>query len=796
MDPLLPAQIDQILSRLRSSIRRYVFIRGLALVLATLAVLFWVTLSFDTIWFSITRLEIPRAVRLLIVIASLAVVIGIAYQALIWQMLIKLKRRALAMLLERRFPELRDRLITVVELSETGDAGKSSALSRSMMQRTVSDASRLVGSLEIDSVFNFRPLRIAVVAATIGLVSLITVAVASPSTVSRWSNAYLGLQDEYWVRRNGLELFVVAQPGDRVRHFEDRSLRHATGADLTIMARVLPDKLPPEQVVVSYRTSTGARGRALMAPAGEGEFRHTIGDLVDDLEFTVTGGDFTTRRPYRVIAVPEPAVSSMTALCTYPGYTGWNRPGVGDEQERRIDATEITVPMETQVVLKAISTKPLRHVRISGRGFEVELERSEDGESTAKCSYLDDRGIPFFTRPIVPTSVPFISPDGLNISVGMLVTQREQLQPSPENASQQSDGAVPSAIILREESLRILLRDESDIVNLEPIRLTIRGREDESPQVTTRLVGIGKAITRKAMIPVQGELSDDYGLAETKFEYRIDQAEEAETRPTVRQPERALEFMMNGTAEQPEERFDVLPLELNVGQVLFLNLLAADVDTINGPHLSRSETYRLKIVSDDELLSLLHQDELNLRRRFEQLIDELTRSRDDFAGAAIPPSEAEGSAEPLPLPDAVQRTLNTLRKDSIEADAIRIAFDNILRELINNRVETPQMRARLQEKIIAPLTSLLENEFAKAEEDFRLLDFSLQQGAEAEVTPAVCLADMDRLLSGLRQILIEMRKLESFQEVIELLKGIIDDQKTLREKTEEERKKKLIDLLN
>ncbi|MCG6156297.1 hypothetical protein [Rubinisphaera margarita] len=796
MDPLLPIQIDQILSRLRSSIRRYVFIRGLALVLATLAVLFWLTLSFDTLWFSATRLEIPRPVRLLIVIASLALVIGIAYQALIWQMLIKLKRRALAMLLERRFPELRDRLITVVEMSESNDARKPSALTQSMMQRTVADASRLVNSLEIDSVFNFRPLRIAVVAATIGLVSLITVSVASPSTVSRWSDAYLGLEDEYWVRRNGLELFVVAQPGDRIRNFEDHTLRHATGADLTIMARVLPDKLPPEQVVVSYRTSTGARGRALMAPAGKGEFRHTIGDLVDDLEFTVTGGDFTTPQPYKVIAVPEPAISSMKTVCTYPEYTGWNQSGVGDERERQIDATEITVPMETELELKATSTKPLKMVRITGRGFEVKLDRSVEGRSTAVCSYLDDRGIPFLTRPIAETSAPFISQDGLNVSVGMLVTQRETLAPTPENVEQASGGPVQGAVILREETLRILLQDESDIVNLEPIRLVIRGRRDESPQVTTRLVGIGKAITRKALIPFQGELSDDYGLASTQFEYRIDQAEETETRPTVRQPANALEFAMRGTAEQPAEKFDVLPLELNVGQVLFLNLLAADVDTINGPHLSRSETYRLKIVSDEELLSLLHQDELNLRRRFEQLIDELTRSRDDFAGAAIPPSDAEGSSEPLPLPDAVQRTLNTLRKDSIEADAIRLAFDNILRELINNRVETPQMRSRLQEKIIAPLSGLLEQEFAQAENNFRLLDFSLQQNTSTDVTPAVCLADMDRLLTGLRQILVEMRKLESFQEVIELLKGIIDDQKALREKTEEERKKKLIDLLN
>ena len=39
----------------------------------------------------------------------------------------------------------------------------------------------------------------------------------------------------------------------------------------------------------------------------------------------------------------------------------------------------------------------------------------------------------------------------------------------------------------------------------------------------------------------------------------------------------------------------------------------------------------------------------------------------------------------------------------------------------------------------------------------------------------------------------EMRKLESFHEAIELLKVIIDQQRELKAKTEEEKKKNLID---
>ncbi|HBN76438.1 MAG TPA: hypothetical protein DD473_11590, partial [Planctomycetaceae bacterium] len=85
---------------------------------------------------------------------------------------------------------------------------------------------------------------------------------------------------------------------------------------------------------------------------------------------------------------------------------------------------------------------------------------------------------------------------------------------------------------------------------------------------------------------------------------------------------------------------------------------------------------------------------------------------------------------------------------------------------------------------------------ATTEEHFRLLDFALRESTQTDITADLCLNDLDALLTGLRQILLEMRKLESFQEVIELLKGIIEEEKALKAQTEEERKNKLIDLLN
>lgn len=783
----VPEQLDALLSKLRGSIRRYVLLRGLSLTLALLTLIFWISLLIDTAWFRITRLELSRETRIFILLIGAVCIAVLIYRSVLWQLMIQLRRRALALVLEKQFPILKDRLITVVEVAEQeGRTTHTPALSQRMLDQTLSEACRLSESLQVEQVFNYRPLKRAFLLAAVAVLSVAATAVASPATFSHWSKAYVQLAQDYWNRLNGLNVSVVAQPGDRVRLFEDGVVRHATGSDLTLLVETQEGKLPPEQVMLSYRTQSGARAKALMTPAGEGKFRHTIGNLVEDIELTVTGGDFTTVRPLKVLAVPEPQITSMTAICDYPDYTGWDERGTGEPTERKISSSEITVPMETSLVLQAAVSKSLRGVRISGREFELQLRRADDGSWSAQQRILNERGLVEKQEDFSSSVNRVMNADDLLVALPLFVTSGE--------VSMTSALASRQAIPIREsESMRIYLEDTDGIINLEPIRLEINGQVDEPPAVQTRLAGIGKAITRKAVMPFQGSVTDDYGLQELFFEFRTEKEEDPTTQPTERQPDGAREFVMEKSEQQPLERFDVLPLELDVDDVLYVTLVARDGDDLNGPHVSRGETYRMKIVSDEALLSLLYQDELNLRRRFEQVIEELERARDDLNQTN---AAAAGEENAAGLSEATQRTLNAIQKDALETDAIRAAFESVLEELVNNRIDTPQIRSRLQDKIIEPLAAALSEDFETTEEHLRLLDFALREGKTPTVSVETCLADMDQLLTNLARILQEMRKLESFQEVIELLKGIIEDEKALKEKTEQERKNKLIDLLN
>ena len=74
----------------------------------------------------------------------------------------------------------------------------------------------------------------------------------------------------------------------------------------------------------------------------------------------------------------------------------------------------------------------------------------------------------------------------------------------------------------------------------------------------------------------------------------------------------------------------MLPLDLSIRQKLIVALWAQDGDDRNGPHETRGEKYEFTIVPVEELLSILFAKELNLRKRFEQVISEVKDTKKDL----------------------------------------------------------------------------------------------------------------------------------------------------------------------
>jgi hypothetical protein len=308
---------------------------------------------------------------------------------------------------------------------------------------------------------------------------------------------------------------------------------------------------------------------------------------------------------------------------------------------------------------------------------------------------------------------------------------------------------------------------------------------------------------------VRGTIADDYGLQTARFEFRLDDNPDWRPRPFRNPPPAgSVEFALQRQEMDPFERFEVLPLDLQVGQKLLLCIYAVDRDNLNGPHESRGEQYAFTIVSDEELLSILYSKELNLRRRFEQIIAEVERTQDDLGqhqeraaeaarlkASGTPNAEARRQIEEIQVAVSVcaERSLHQVRKNASETAAVAESFAEILEELVNNGVHTSQMVERLSELILRPLHTINEIDYPKVDEALGLFRFANEKGADPVPRIEECRAALAEMLERMRAVLAEMEELVEFHEAVKDLKTIIDDEAVLKQETEALRKKRLIE---
>jgi hypothetical protein len=258
---------------------------------------------------------------------------------------------------------------------------------------------------------------------------------------------------------------------------------------------------------------------------------------------------------------------------------------------------------------------------------------------------------------------------------------------------------------------------------------------------------------------------------------------------------------------QEVEQFEVLPLDLAVGQKLTLTIYAQDGDNLNGPHFSRGEQYAFQIVSDEDLLSILYSRELNLRRRFEQIISEVEGTQKDLIlhrtrvqeGKALrgqpaePGKEKDRDRELRELDTAIavcaERSLHQIRKNAGETAAVEDSFRAILEELVNNAVHTRQMVDRIEGLIVKPLATINQADFPTSDQTLGLFKLANEKGDDPTGRIDDSAAALGAMLVHMRAVLSEMEDLVKFHEAVQRLKAIIVDEEKIGEDTQDLRKK-------
>lgn len=448
--PLSPPRSDAILAILDAQRRRIVsrlLLRGAGIVIAAVVgalVVYYVT---DR------GLSLPIGIRLLLTTAWVVLLVWLARRQLVWPLSLRLGESDVAVAIERRFPDLRERLISALQLAEMA-AKKANPRdqSQAMIDQVVADASTAAASLRTDEFLTWRHVGRAWLAAGLALV------IAAPGIITNREVVQVFLQrmfgaDIAYPRQTTLVVELPRSDQDyRIERDGDRAtLTMAAGSDLPVLVRA--DGVVPREVLLVLSGGRGLPSQVTTAVRGGGRFRHVFRRVADSFEFHARGGDDDRGDLLVSVNAVRPArVGSIRAALQFPEYTS-RAPAV--QEGGAIEALEgTTVSLDVAPLGEVTGARLI--FQESGEVVELTATRVED-DGGARTVYRGG----FAVRKTDRYQVELLSNDGLRNPQGSSypVIAVADAPPSGQILTPQDDGlnaVLPNGIV----ALRALVRDD------------------------------------------------------------------------------------------------------------------------------------------------------------------------------------------------------------------------------------------------------------------------------------------------------------------------------------------------
>ena len=801
----LPTPIRHKLSELRGLISRVIATQGLVVLLTWLLGSFFV---FGLIDYLPTRFgsdESPRIVRVIMLMIIAAGAAWILHHFFWNRWLVSWSDSALALAIERRYPEFQSTLVTAVQAASPTAKIQAKDLDAiehpnrpGMIELAAKQAVEKISSIDVRSLVRLSTLQLelGILAGVVCLTGL--GAMLHPDLASHWAKRLYGLSDAPWPRRTslsvqGLEMDVPPFTNSPTRErylvrIEENRLLAPKGSSVRLKATA-KDLLsePYDQCAFHYKDRAGNRGRASMLSYSNANPRDFILDgppleaINDTLWFSLVGGD--ARLSNLVLETVDAPLAVATYVdVQYPTYlqrstkTTWGN-------ERLEFRNGMRLPQGTQVGFWIRANKPIR-----------------------KCDVMQVRGVE---------------------------SQEATTQFTVELEKPVTEFAIPSAVLLGNLFVEIRLWDDQGLCATRVQPLVIAATADNVPEIDLVLEGISTAITENAKLPIRSKIKDDYDLKEAWVETIIDEQEPLKSE------------LQLGTSGDGQSQIGQMDIDLKamreagqstpaVGSTYWLAVGATDYfdvplspDAAPIEHVGRSTPIQLSVVSQDQFLVLLDRREAAMRRRLEQIISELGQLRDLLVltnknnrspqETAQETTQDDASARSAERPQAQeqeskeskeqakarilllrsQQAAAQVAKSEGELKGVLSEISLLVAELINNRIDSKDRRDRLGDKIKTPLSNLIDTKWKPFAQDIEGFETSLAKWSPEEFAGKIdsAIVQNNEMIVALNAILSDMIEIQDLNEIIDRVRGLLDQQSKTLDRTKQEQKKSTLDLL-
>ena len=639
---LVGGEIRGKLRALRVAITTRLAMEGLAWVLLSMVAVVFVTLAADYL------LRLERPLRALMMAAAAAALLVVGWRQLVAPFRVPMGSGDLALLVEKRFGQLGDRLISAIQFSQADDID-ALGLSRAMIDRMAAEAGSLAGPLPFKDLVERRGARRSWAAALCGIALLAGFGVWQGEILQRWFSRNVLFAEIAWPQETYLTV-----------HGDPEDFTVVRGDDLTVIVDVDPNSaVTPSHVTIYARFAAVGRMQKTIEPVrgNPKRFEFVFPAVAEEFEFYVIGGDDRrdARHPHQVTLIDPPVLRKVLFSIESPSYMNRSAP---DEVPGSLGT--LGVPIGARVTITAESNKPLASCKIlldgvTEPGWEMHRQRAQRGKDVV-------------TLPKTYT--------------GSFLVRGEN---------------VPATKVLRFE-----LTDTEDHVSRRGAKYMLQLQPDHTPTVDLKKFGIGGEISPRALIPLRLRVKDDHGIAGAAVTVR------RSTDPNVAGAESvALAPDIRAELDTTHE-LDIEPLGLAPGEQIVVMARARDTlpaADFGGPNIGESGAVRLRVIRAEDLMEKLVHRQKQLRLEFFQAVklQETARGKTASAGSLFEAGQVNAEGRRL-----METSAGLQQSVASEVAKAADTLDAILDEMKNNRVGTETQREQMRSELVKPLRQLTD----------------------------------------------------------------------------------------
>ena len=479
-----------------------------------------------------------RVIWLALITGSLVAGLSIAAIASLFG---KITDMRLAAAVEHRFPSLKERLLTVLDLAPefaaegpaSGSANFSGSLIEALKQETESAAS----SLDFRHAISLTPMRrgIGVFALSLLLLSLnlISAGPAFAVWISRLAHPYQDIAPYAATRLMILPKRSLLPMGDSDLVTIKTWGEQAAKCEISVHKDGDPSSLN-SQLTSSHYIS----GPSLSSERNIRLFQISLKHLTHSVTLIAYANDGRSNER-TIIVAPRPTLLHLMLTIHYPAYT--RHPS----QTLDVPDGSISAPRGSQLQIVAVANNPLQ---------------------TAEC-LVDNQ--------------PYKN---------WKVSDREAY------------GTLP---IWKNETYSLSLTDRNGFDNTDRPVYSIRAEHDAPPTVTIDRPAVDLDLVPDGSLPLIAHASDDYGVNSMELLYSKHRDDPSQVGAERTKQEGKGTFNLPGPTGSPtaavQQRWHVSSTAPNVGDVISYLVTATDNDAVDGPQTSHSLTYHIHVVSITEM---------------------------------------------------------------------------------------------------------------------------------------------------------------------------------------------------